>query len=285
MTTWKVLCAVVLVCLTTSGCGVGGSSGARTVTVVPRTPEPTPENPELGDTWTRATDGMEMVFVPRGSFQMGAWDGELDEQPVHEVTVDAFWIDRTVVTNRQYADCVAAGGCLEPRSKRSYARGSYYGNPQFDDHAVVNVTWEYAVNYCAWAGARLPTEAEWEHAGAGPESAIYPWGSRWDPRLANVADTGGLDTKPVDTYADGASWCGAIGMAGGVWEWVQDWYAEDYYAESPAENPQGPDSGEQRVRKGGAFHYDVKYARCSARNGKRPGEYSSAGGFRCAIGG
>jgi formylglycine-generating enzyme required for sulfatase activity len=112
-------------------------------------------------------DGMLMVYVPVGRFQMGsdksadalAYDSEL---PLYTIELDAFWIDRTEVTNAQYAQCIAAGGCTKPGEVKSYTRSSYYGDPAFDDYPVIYVNWSQANHYCQWAGRRLPTEAEWE---------------------------------------------------------------------------------------------------------------------------
>jgi hypothetical protein len=120
---------------------------------------------------------VEQVFVPAGSFMMGSEDGADDEQPVHEVTLDAFWIDRTEVTNAQFAGCVADGACQPPSDISSSTRDLYYGNDEFADYPVIYVSWNDASEFCEWAGGRLPTEAEWEYAARGPESFTYPWGN------------------------------------------------------------------------------------------------------------
>ncbi len=109
---------------------------------------------------------------------MGSEDGDDDERPVHEVTLDVFWIDRTEVTNSQYEGCVADGTCQAPRKPSSVRRSSYYGNAQYADYPVIYVSWYDARDFCEWASGRLPTESEWEYAARGPESYAYPWGNQ-----------------------------------------------------------------------------------------------------------
>jgi formylglycine-generating enzyme required for sulfatase activity len=198
-------------------------------------------------------DGALLVFVPAGEFTMGSDDGNSDEQPAHTVYLDAFAIDRTEVTNAQYARCVQAGACRPPGSSSSYTRANYFADPRYADHPVIYVSWDDARAYCAWAGRRLPTEAEWEKAARGTDGRTYPWGDEWDASKANTSEAGPGDTTPVGAYPQGASPYGALDMAGNVWEWVADWYGEDYYRESPGENPLGPASGTNRVVRGGSW--------------------------------
>jgi len=125
-----------------------------------------------------------MVYVPAGRFWMGSEDGDPDafynEKPQHEVNLDAFWIDRTEVTNAQYRRCVDDGPCSPPSRSISYDRDNYYDNPEFDDYPVIYVDWNQAKAYCTWADKRLPTEVEWEKAARGTDRRIYPWGNDFD---------------------------------------------------------------------------------------------------------
>ena len=226
---------------------------------------------------------------------------ENDEQPPHEVSLDSFWMDQVEVTNGMYNLCVQAGECREPREVRSDNREEYFGNPEFQDYPVVNVTWYDANTYCAWAGRRLPTEAEWERAARGDDKRNYPWGDE----LPNEYNSNSLnvvgDTTRVGSYAEGASPFGILDMAGNVWEWVADRYRPDYYAKSPRENPQGPSEEEVfttlRVIRGGSFQEDGIFLRLTNRSfieGPDPkaepeveayyGKSSNRIGFRCAEG-
>jgi serine/threonine-protein kinase len=235
----------------------------------------------LGDTWTRPDDAMVMVYVPAGEYAMGSADGNSDEQPVHTVELDGFWIDETEVTNTQYRWCVEAGVCQPPIT-------CDWGASPYDDmtkiyHPVTCVDWDGAVAYCGWVGGRLPTEAEWEYAARGPEALIYPWGdskpSCSQAHFANCEE-GALQ---VGELPDGASWVGALDMAGNVWEWVADWYSRSYYDGSPEGNPTGPESGENRVLRGGGWYFDDRYLRSAVRY-KLPAVHRiDYVGFRCVV--
>jgi formylglycine-generating enzyme required for sulfatase activity/Tol biopolymer transport system component len=270
----------------------------------------------LGDTWIRPADGMTMVYVPGGEFQMGSDDDEVDaalemcqtyyttpcqrawfevEQPVHTVALDGFWLDRTEMTNGQYRRCVEAGVCTPPKKRSdSDTREVYYGDSAFDDYPVVHVTWSQADAYCRWAGGRLPTEAEWEYAARGPEGRRYPWGEEYDGTRLNSCDAncgyewaeqafddGYSDTAQVGSYPSGVSWCGALDMAGNVWEWMADWFGE-YPAERQS-NPAGPSSGTGRALRGDAADGTRAVSRAAARHGMEPGRAYEYTGFRCAI--
>jgi serine/threonine-protein kinase len=216
---------------------------------------------------------------------MGSDDRLADEKPVHKVTLDAFWIDKTEVTNKMYSLCVEAGVCREPALNRSYTHSSYYGNSEFDDYPVIYVNWNMAKTYCEWADRRLPTEAEWEKAARGENANVYPWGNKTpNYRLLNYNSFVG-DTTEVGTYPDGASIYGAYDMAGNVWEWVNDWYSETYYSSSPSSNPEGPDSGQYRVLRGGAWYFHDSNVRSAYRYGDDPDDPTIASsyiGFRCS---
>jgi formylglycine-generating enzyme required for sulfatase activity/tRNA A-37 threonylcarbamoyl transferase component Bud32 len=249
---------------------------ARTATPLPTlTPTPTPAR-RLGDTWVRPADGMVMVYVPAGKFEMGSTDGDDGEQPVHAVALDGFWIGRTEVTNGQYARCVAAGTCKPPEGGFL----SRYGDSDYDDYPVAWVDWYQGAAYCEWAGARLPTEAEWEYAARGPEGYVYPWGN--DAPDCDRANYGGCvgDLVAVGSYPTGASWCGALDLAGNAWEWVADWYGR--YSSRRQVNPQGPPSGDGRVLRGGQWGTPPFYLRSASRTWVVPGDHSNVIGFRCA---
>jgi formylglycine-generating enzyme required for sulfatase activity len=259
-------------------------------------------------------DNSVMVHVPTGEFIMGSTDAEVDsalalcneyygdcersefqdEQPVHTVYLDAFYIDRTEVTNAQYRKCVEAGACDVPSSMYSI----YYDNADYAQYPVVGVSWYGADAYCQWAGRRLPTEAQWEKAARGTDGRTYPWGNTFDGSWVNFCDrgcdfawedTGAYDgymyTAPVGSYPDGASPYGALDMAGNVREWVADWYGSDYYGRSPSQNPPGPDSGDSKVLRGGSSYSGVSRVRPAYRFSNHPADSYfgvSFVGFRCA---
>ncbi|TFG71261.1 MAG: formylglycine-generating enzyme family protein [Anaerolineales bacterium] len=241
---------------------------------------PVTEALEAGETMIRTMDGMTLVYVPAGLFMMGSEDsGDRDEMPVHQVTLDAFWMDQTEVTQSQYRMCVAAGQC---------AASALFENTDWDAPApqqpVVGVTWFDAADYCQWAGGRLPTEAEWEYAARGPEGYTYPWGNDLHTGVVNcyesVCQYEYDAATPVGSFPEGASWVGALDMAGNVWEWVADWAYP--YPSTPVTNPTGPDTGQYRVKRGGDFYNSEDYMRSTYREGVEPAEYSYVLGFRCA---
>ncbi|OQA22204.1 MAG: Serine/threonine-protein kinase pkn1 [Chloroflexi bacterium ADurb.Bin360] len=219
-----------------------------------------------------------MVYVPAGEFQMGSTEGRLSGKPVHPVAVDGFWIDRTEVTNAQYQRCVVAGICRPSE----YSEDSAYNGAE---QPVVGVAWEDVATYAAWVGGRLPTEAEWEYAARGPKGFTYPWGNEWDCARGNFVGDCGLDTyrlpAPVGSFPEGASWVGALDMAGNVWEWVADWHGA-YPAERQV-NPSGPASSDYRVLRGGSFNFDQDVARCSSRFGSDPYGRGRSLGFRVCV--
>jgi formylglycine-generating enzyme required for sulfatase activity len=259
---------------------------------------------------------MVLVYVPAGEFEMGSTDEQVDEAlqicnevwgdckrewfedelPAHTVSLKAFWIDRTEVSNAQYRECVEAGACWAPMR-------CTWGDPTYDDaskadHPVVCVDWYRAQTYCEWAGGRLPTEAEWEYAARGPETPIYPWGDEFDCSRGNFDDEteyddyvlpggagcdGYVETAPVGSFSSGVSWCGALDLAGNVWEWCADWYDPDYYAGSLSRDPQGPNSGEYRVPRGGSWFGNRRDVRSVVRYGLTPGHTYSHVGFRCVV--
>lgn len=278
---------------------------------------PTPTaGPSLGDVWERTSDGMGMVYVPGGEFKMGSnYEGTAyarklckeylgkkalaictadnfgDESPAHTVTLSSYWIDQTEVTNEQYQKCVQTGVCRLPENTGSHSRSTYYGNPDFAYYPVIFVTREQASDYCNWTGGRLPTEAEWEYAARGPESWIFPWGNDFDGTRLNYCDVncdagpndpnvndGYAETAPVGSFPSGASWVGALDMAGNVREWVADWYGP--YTFDPQVNPAGPATGES-IPRGGSWLDLPSLIRSANRGGNVPGYNRNYYGFRC----
>lgn len=235
----------------------------------------------------------EMVWVEGGSFRMGCDPAVetclADETPLHSVWLDGYFIDKYEVTNGQYQRCVNERRCTMPAPWGSAMRSYYYGNRAFAEFPVINVTWQQAATYCSWLGKRLPTEAEWEKAARGPaDTRRYPWGNdeatcNW----ANIVEPGGYcvgDTAKVGSSPAGASPYGAMDMAGNVWEWTADWYAEDYYGVSPSANPTGPASGQGKVLRGGSWWEDASQARIARRVMDNPANRYDRLGFRCVWG-
>ena len=174
---------------------------------------------KAGDVMTSQGDGMQLAFIPSGSFYMGGvdTDAQPDEKPPHNVTLSGFWMDKLEVTNSMYSLCVKGGKCNPPREFQSATRKSYFGNADFNDFPVIQVSWGDADNYCQWAGRRLPTEAEWEYAARGSaDYRRYPWGEQSPTNnLANY-DYGVRDTNKVGSYPSGASPFGILNMAKNV---------------------------------------------------------------------
>lgn len=223
--------------------------------------------------------------MPAGAYLMGstALDSSAspDEKPLHGLSLHAFWIDKTEVTNAAYASCVAAARCSAPLLTSSESRDNYYGNPQYDSFPVIWVTWSQALQFCEWVGGRLPTEAEWEKAARGGPDRKYPWGDQPSCTLANMGGCVG-DTTATGAYPMGVSPYLLLDMAGNAGEWVSDWYSASYYELSPVSNPQGPATGTQRVVRGGSWFESILSARAAARASLDPLGARSDVGFRCA---
>ena len=251
----------------------------ETLLPVPTSTDMPAETPR---TWP--ADGMESVYVSAGVFRMGSSssDAESDEMPERWVHLDAFWIDRTEVTNGMYELCVRAGACPVPQDTRSKTRLFYYGDARYSEYPVIHIPWAAAQAYCQWAGRRLPSEAEWEKAARGVDARTYPWGERRSSlELANFDNRIG-DTTPVGKFPAGASPYGALDMAGNVSEWVSDWYAANTYAIGPAVNPFGPQTGEFRILRGGSWLNIDKVIRAAYRLWNVPEHGYEISGFRCA---
>jgi len=241
-----------------------------------------PENIKIS-----TTDGMTQLLVPAGTLTMGGMDvyRESDELPVHEVKLNAFWVDQVEVTNGMYNLCVQAGSCRPPVKINSDNRLEYFGNPEFQDYPVVNVAWYDANAYCLWAGRSLPTEAQWEYAARGSDKRNFPWGdeppNQYNSNSINLVG----DTSRVGSYPEGASPFGALDMAGNVWEWCADWFDENEYKnrKTPIKDPAGPEKGSLRVLRGGSFNFSYYDARSAGRFWDYPGSISKNGGFRLVL--
>jgi formylglycine-generating enzyme required for sulfatase activity len=296
----------------------GGGEGTAAVSV-----------PRAGTTRALEPAGIPLVYVPAGTFLMGSTDAEVDaalelcvqyqsncerswftaEQPQHQVRLGACWIGQTEVTNAQYRTFIQAGGYAVPeywtaegwqwRERHGVMQPEYWADELWNaaSHPVVGVSWYEAAAFAHWAGARLPTEAEWERAARDTLGSRWPWGQEWEGSKANFcdrncdypwkderADDGYRYTSPVGSYGRGASPCGALDLAGNVWEWVADWYAEQYCPTGTLSvNPTGCPSGRYRVIRGGAWNFEQYALRCATRGRLEPDNRSSALGLRVVV--
>jgi formylglycine-generating enzyme required for sulfatase activity len=206
--------------------------GATNSTQVTSAPTESPAPPE------------DMVLIEAGNYYIGRDDGDIYARPKHIVTLSAFYIDRTEVTNAEYKKFIDATGHKAPAG---WINDNY---PQGQDRMpVTGVSWQDAADYAAWVGKRLPTEAEWEAAARGADGRIYPWGNQWRSDLANIGTTGIVE---VGRYKGGASPAGALDMIGNVWEWTADEFK--LYPGSTAPMPASIKPGRTfRVIRGGAY--------------------------------
>lgn len=260
--------------------------------------------------WHRAS-GVELVYVPAGEFTMGsdAQDAAYarqrlgataevleDEFPAHEVSLSAYWIGRTEVTYGQWR---AAMGQVPEAALKAAA-----GGKTADRYPVVGLTYAEVVSFCEKLGLRLPTEAQWEYAARGPAELRFAWGNEWDGSKCVNGSNRGREGRaaPVGSLPQGMSWCGALDLAGNVWEYCGDWYAPNYYAASPSQDPPGPSEaeapelkipagegqelliGKTRVARGGSWRHDYRYVyRAAFRRAQPPLQRNPAVGFRVAL--
>lgn len=274
------------------------------------------DSASIGATGIIGRESSPMVLIPEGPFLRGspAGQGDPDEQPQRTIHLGAFYLDRYEVTNRQYQAFLKTTNHRVPEHCCDPSYNLWKDTeiaPALLNHPVVNVDWFDAQSYCQWADKRLPTEAEWEKAAKGSEGRVFPWGNNWEPTRANgvsywagrdfatpeeakawwgdagaeISQTKGIQgilTMPVTALEQSATPTGLMHMAGNVWEWIADWYDPNYYATSPDRSPKGPETGEYKVLRGGAWLNHRHLLRTTARDGSRPTMRNHGTGFRCA---
>jgi len=262
-------------------------------------------------------DGAAMVSIPADCFLMGATKKDDpyvndDESPVHKVCLSAYRISQTEVTVSQFRQFIRSMNYRTIAERQGSGRVFYdgdwndvkganwqdpmggYGPESRDDYPVGQIAWEDAQAYCTWAGLRLPTEAEWEHAARGPSNTIYPWGPEWPGqpgRYLNYCDKKCPDKGKDNSSSDGYDRMAPVksflpnkydlyDMAGNVWEWVSDWYGS--YSSTEQQDPQGMEDGDIHVLRGGSWDYGQGGARSTYRYDiKTPVPWETFG-FRCA---
>lgn len=281
--------------------GVPQATAEPAKIIAPTSIDSPPQCISIGQTWTSPMDGMILVCVPAGEFLMGMGNANFPEVLEHNVLLDAYWIDKTEVTNEQFQRFSLSSGYLTDAEKSGSSKvfdgkawtqisGASWKQPKGQDsnlsgqvnRPVIHVSWNDAQAYCMWASRKLPTEAQWEKAARGTDALLYPWGNTAPKaNMLNFNDNIGSTTE-VGAYPQGTSPYGALDMAGNVWEWVMDWYSTNYYASSPTANPSGPSSGTYRVSRGGSWHYGAEFVRSGYRLENYPYNSSSDYGFRCS---
>lgn len=241
-----------------------------------------------------------MVIIPEGPFLMGFdienendW-GDADEEPVHEVYLSSYAIDLHEVTAEEFSSFLNANKAkarqyiqLDPAVTIEEFEGAYRARPGLERYPANRVSWYGAEAFCLWKNKRLPTEAEWEKAARGDDQRIFPWGNAFpnNQRATFRRRFPILKFKamsPVDGLEQGRSPYGLYHMAGNVWEWVADWYADNSYDFSPRKNPQGPPAGQTKVIRGGNWYFKAYYMRTTYRFNEKPDSFKIWQGFRCA---
>ena len=232
----------------------------------------------------------ECARIPAGYFLMGCESGQDNEQPVHRVWVDEFFLATLQVTNAEYA-------LFLEQTRLSLDPPPFWNDPDFKhpQQPVVGVSWHEATRYCDWltsiAGEatgtrfRLPAEAEWEYAARGGlEGALYPWGDAPPQSLPDYAARCAKcwRTGPELVGLAEPNAYGLYNICDNVHEWCSDWYGADYYAASPERNPRGPQSGDRRASRGGSWRHHIKISRCGARSSIPPNFKYADYGFRVA---
>ena len=318
-------------------CSEGDAGRERSACCAPSSPtDEGAREPARTQRTANAASLAAMVSLPGGAFLMGTEDGEGfpsdGEGPVREVRLKPFRIDPTAVTNEHFARFVADSGYVTDAERFGWSfvfggllpddfpetrgvaaapwwrevlgaswrapEGSQSSIDARGDYPVVHVSWNDAMAYCAWAGKRLPTEAEWEYAARGGlDAARYPWGDELTPGgrhmcniwqgtfpATNTADDGYYGTAPADAFD--ANGFGLHNTSGNAWEWCADWFSPTYHANGPREDPSGPPSGEEKVIRGGSYLCHRSYCnryRVAARSSNTPSSTTGHMGFRCAA--
>ena len=260
-----------------------------------------------------------MVLIPAGQFFMGSDLKEAfpNQKPSHNVTLGGFCMDLYEVTAQKYRECSDVGKCrratpevvwdkITPSDQKTYSALCTIADPTKVDHPMNCVSWEMAGTYCKNNDRRLPTEAEWEYATRGPDGRIYPWGdeaptaqhlnacgteclawaktnkvSQQFPGALYQADDGFATTAPVGKFPAGRSRFGPYDVVGNVWEWVADY--EGPYQAGDQKDPTGPDTGQKRVIRGGAWNGSFpEWLHPAFRYAQDPKSQSHGVGFRCA---
>ena len=242
----------------------------------------------------------DMVEIRAGVFTMGVdienekeW-GDVDEEPLHEVYLSKYYIDRYEVTAAQFADFLNKNMGkseryidLKPAVTIEKVKGKLQPRKGLENYPANRVSWYGADAYCKEQGKRLPTEAEWEQAAKGPDGRVFPWGDE-APDNTRVTykrkfnELGFKAMEPVDSMEKGRSPYGLHHMAGNVWEWVADWYDEGDYSDTRVRDPQGPEEGTTKVLRGGNWYYRAYYLRTTYRFNEKPDAFKIWQGFRCA---
>lgn len=263
------------------------------------------DDPRLSD--PRSLDAM--LEVAAGPFVMGMREGEADkadESPERVVVVERFLVDPHLVTVGAYRLFVDDGGytiraCWSDAGWRWRLEGStsrsetlsgpvlsprFWDDPQWATYAspnrpVIGVSFWEAEAFARWAGKRLPTEAEWERTARSDDARRYPWGDEWEDDRCGHREVGPRSTVPIGVFPRGRAPCGAFDLLGSVWQWCSDWYAP--YDRHATLDPKGPDDGDTKVVRGGAWNTLRSSCRGSNRNAFPPHARFSNVGFRCVA--
>lgn len=306
--------------------GYSAHTAVVTAGVINFTPTAESTSTSIVNNITSSIDNAMLIRIPEGMFLRGFSEEQVDEllamcpgcereavsdaMPQKQIYLDEFWIDQTEVTNAQFSHFVSDTGYITSAEQKTYKisyvykfefndfiydanaswehpHGSSFRVAGLDNTPVTQISWEDANAYCQWAGRRLPTEAEWEKAARGTEGGLFVWGDEPPGPVflnSNLISNG---PRPVGSYLAGASPYHLYDMAGNLWEWVADFYSENYYSSAPDRNPTGPQTGDGHSLRGGSWasEYEIQlyYITPSWRFWNYPNFSSDVLGFRCAM--